>query len=159
MAKLVQAQGNNKCFNAVQDRIAWNEAGNTSWSPANINNLCKGAENSVEPGRCFETVMQRRVSHGEGYQWSWSEATELCRGTRNSAETISCFKKKIGQGVSFARARAACQWKKHSTNALKAASGTNDISASGRTSSRWGINPYSPIKSQVQITAIGYARQ
>ncbi len=105
------AQAQSACFNAVQNRIAWNAAGNSSWNPANVRNLCAGAKGSSEPATCFETVMNKRVSHGEGYQWRWKEAIELCRGTLDSKATLACFRQKISQGVSFARARTACQWR------------------------------------------------
>lgn len=96
------------CAGAVQDKIAWNYDGKTRWNPANVQRLCQGAEDSVEPARCFERVMHGGVDWGGGTRWQWKNALALCRGTRNANATIACFRERVGGGEAWREAINAC---------------------------------------------------
>ncbi|MEM7077160.1 MAG: PASTA domain-containing protein [Pseudomonadota bacterium] len=85
------ANPNKTCFNAVQNKVAWNKQGNKRWSNSNVYNLCKGAETSVEPAVCFKRVMQGGAKRKDGKVWEWRSASALCKGTRNANKTLSCF--------------------------------------------------------------------
>lgn len=96
------------CFKSVQGKIPWNYQNARQWSPVNINNLCRGAENSAEPGRCFKTAMHGNTNWGGGTVWQWKNALNLCKGTRNATKTIACFKGKVASGQPWTAAIAAC---------------------------------------------------
>ncbi|MBI1297278.1 tetratricopeptide repeat protein [bacterium] len=97
------------CFDAVQGQIVWNYEGTTSWDPANVNDLCSGAESSVEPALCFEQVMFGGVNYGGGTQWGWNNAINLCRGTTNAESTIQCFVSAVEAGTGWQDAITSCQ--------------------------------------------------
>lgn len=96
------------CERSVQGQIAWDYNGNTTWNPDNVDRLCRGAEDSPEPARCFDRVMHGGVSHGSGTRWVWGNAIDLCKGTRDADATISCFQSRIAQGETWRQAIAAC---------------------------------------------------
>jgi len=95
-----QVGDTNTCGNAVQGKIAWNYKGSKQWGINNINRLCAGAENSVEPALCFDRVMHGGVDWGGGTKWEWGNALNLCKGSHNANATIACFEKaiKVGKG-------------------------------------------------------------
>ncbi len=103
------AADRNICRNSIQDRIVWGASGENHWAEANLNRLCAGAERSLEPGRCFETVMTNNVSRGDGSLWPWSEAVALCAGTLNHQTTINCFQGQIRAGRNAGEAIDACK--------------------------------------------------
>ena len=97
-----------QCFKSVQNRIAWDHSGNRQWSPANIQKLCSGAENSAEPAQCFQQLM-----HGQGFKvatqgWNWRDAIQLCHGSLNHSVTLNCYSKAVSGGRSKPAAIAAC---------------------------------------------------
>lgn len=96
------------CKDAVQDKIAWDYKGNKKWSSANLDRLCKGAETSSEPAKCFQQVMHGGVSWGSSTQWSWANAIDLCEGSKNAQSTISCFQSDLKKGQSWSAAIKAC---------------------------------------------------
>lgn len=98
------------CADAVQGKIAWNYQGAKRWNPDNISRLCRSAEGSRQPARCFERVMHEGVNWGGGTRWKWSNAVSLCRGTRDAKGTIDCFEKRIASGMGWREAIDACQW-------------------------------------------------
>jgi hypothetical protein len=96
------------CAASIQGKIAWNYGGNKGWNVNNLDNLCAGAENSVEPGICFQTILHSNTDNGAGStQWSWRQATKLCKGTQNASQTVSCYTAKI-RSVGGAQAIAQC---------------------------------------------------
>ncbi|MDP2762395.1 MAG: putative metal-binding motif-containing protein [Sideroxyarcus sp.] len=97
------------CTDSVQGRIAWAGAKNTSWSAANLAALCKGAENSTEPGKCFKRVMSGTVNFGGGTNWNPSNALKLCAGALDANARVSCFEGKIAQGIAWATAINQCK--------------------------------------------------
>ena len=96
------------CKAAVQDKIAWNYKGNKRWSPNNVSRLCRGAENSPEPARCFKRVMHGGINWGGGSRWKWKNAITLCAGSRKAASTIGCFKQGVRVGKSWKEAAEFC---------------------------------------------------
>lgn len=108
-AAAAQAAAESRCATAVQGKIAWNYGGNKNWSAANIARLCKGAEGSAEPARCFRKVMHGGVNWGGGTRWEWRNAIELCRGARNASARISCFKKKVANETPWQQAIRQCR--------------------------------------------------
>lgn len=96
------------CADSIQGRIAWNYNGATRWSPANVQRLCAGAEDSPEPGRCFQRVMHGGVNWGAGTQWEWANAVDLCEGTRDAARTVACFERQMRATRDWRTAIARC---------------------------------------------------
>ena len=98
------------CFNAVQNQIAWNYQGNKSWSPNNVQDLCRGASNPNPraPAQCFQRVMHGGINWGGGTQWQWTNARDLCMGTPDADRTISCFQRSL-KGSAWQAAIAACK--------------------------------------------------
>ena len=103
------AKPQNPCAASVQGKIAWNDAGDTTWDPQNVARLCRGAEGSVEPGRCFQQVMHGGVDWGGGKQWQWPDALALCAGTTDAKTTVVCLERSIRAGRPKTWAIAACQ--------------------------------------------------
>jgi hypothetical protein len=97
------------CFDLVQGRIAWNYTGSTTWSPTNIQNLCRGTTQPREPPACFQRAMHGGINWGGGTQWQWQNALNLCQGTDNADATISCFQSKIAQGIGWPQAIPQCK--------------------------------------------------
>lgn len=95
------------CATEIQGKIAWDYKGSTDWAPANIKRLCKGAEGSVEPARCFQRVMHGGIDWGGGTRWEWKNAIDLCEGSQDAAKTIRCFRNEIKRGRTW---RSAISW-------------------------------------------------
>jgi hypothetical protein len=72
------ALANTTCADSVQGKIAWDGVRNTTWSPANVAALCKGAEQSTGPGICFKA----KVAQGIG----WASAIKQCAGQTSAVE-------------------------------------------------------------------------
>lgn len=60
------------CFEQVQGRVAWNQAGSTSWNPDNVNALCADTPNPLATIACF--------SRGIAAHDNWPQATNECKG-------------------------------------------------------------------------------
>lgn len=75
MQGLAQAQSptpmEQQCMNAVQGKVAWNQAGNTSWGADNLRNLCQGTTNPSATIACFQTQIQ---THND-----WQRAIAACK--------------------------------------------------------------------------------
>lgn len=97
------------CRDAVSGKIAWDYKGSKGWSPGNVAKLCRGAESSTEPARCFARVMHGGVNWGGGTQWQWSNALDLCKGTQNAEATIGCFTQQIRSGNGWKVAIGRCR--------------------------------------------------
>jgi len=95
------------CAESVQGQIAWANK-NTSWSTGNVTALCKGAENSTEPGKCFKRVTSGAVNYGGGVNWNPDNALKLCVGALDSDARISCFEGKVKSGIAWADATKQC---------------------------------------------------
>lgn len=104
-----QANAANTCASYIQGKIAWDYKGNKHWAQSNINNLCREAEASRQPGACFNRVMHGGVNWGGGTKWRWPNALNLCQGSTNASSTISCFKREISKKRSWRQAIAACK--------------------------------------------------
>ncbi len=96
------------CAAALQGKIAWNYEGSKSWNPTNIAQLCRGAENSLEPARCFNRVMHGGISWGGGTKWQWQNAITLCAGSQDAGATIGCFQRGIQVGKPWDKAAEFC---------------------------------------------------
>lgn len=104
----VSAQG--ACVQAVQGEIAWDGGSDTDWDRRHVRRLCRGARDSEQPARCFETVMSGRVDYGGGNtRWNPENALRLCRGTRNAPGLLRCFRQRIDDGVGWQDAIPACR--------------------------------------------------
>jgi hypothetical protein len=98
------------CSDSVRGKIAWDGAKNMNWTPANLERLCRGAENSAEPGACFRQVMtSNSVSWGGGTQWKPDNAVRLCAGAASAQQRIGCFQSRISAKVSWGQAADQCQ--------------------------------------------------
>jgi hypothetical protein len=96
------------CHDAVQGRIAWDYQGNKSWREDNVTRLCAGADESIEPARCFETAMHGAVDRGDNSQWQWSHAVDLCSGTSDADATLRCFADRISEGTAWSDSVKDC---------------------------------------------------
>ncbi len=66
-----------QCFNAVQGKVAYNQAGNKSWSPSNVQKLCKGTTNPANTIACFKREIQNHNN--------WSRGVEACKAGGTAA--------------------------------------------------------------------------
>ncbi len=103
-----QTGASTTCANAVQGKIAWDYNGSKQWGQGNIDRLCAGAENSIEPAQCFERIMHGGVSWGGSTQWSWANAIDLCEGSPNASATVACFETAINNGKGWRNAINEC---------------------------------------------------
>lgn len=97
------------CRDSVQGKVAWNDSGDTTWSPSNVDRLCAGAEDSAEPAACFDYLMRGGVSWGGGTTWQWENALRLCAGTHSTKVTVICFEEEIGRNRSWTQAIDTCK--------------------------------------------------
>lgn len=67
-----------QCFNAVQGKVAYDQAGNKQWSEANIRNLCQGTTNPSATISCFENEIR---THND-----WSRGISACKAKAASIQ-------------------------------------------------------------------------
>ena len=82
-----------QCFNAVQGKVAWNQAGSTSWSEANLRSLCQGTTNPSATISCFQNEIR---THND-----WSRGISACKPkttttNTNSSNSNQAYQKYIG---------------------------------------------------------------
>jgi len=63
------AQNEQDCFDQVQNKVAYDPAGNKVWNENNIKNLCRGTTNPEATISCFKQRMP---------QVGWAQATQEC---------------------------------------------------------------------------------
>jgi uncharacterized glyoxalase superfamily protein PhnB len=102
---------NSACVLAVQGKIASSHKGPNTWPAANLDRLCRGAEASAEPAKCFEEIMRGRVNWGAGTTWATANALALCGGTRNARRTLDCFTREISSSQTWQVAIRQCRSK------------------------------------------------
>ncbi|HRH44619.1 MAG TPA: hypothetical protein PKY82_23485 [Pyrinomonadaceae bacterium] len=73
-------QAEQNCFNQVQNKVAWNKAGEKVWGEANIRSLCKGTTNPTATISCFTNVINNYDD--------WNRGIRECSATaaNNSAK-------------------------------------------------------------------------
>jgi hypothetical protein len=102
---------NSPCVLAVQGKIASSHKGPKTWTAANLDRLCRGAEASAEPAKCFEEIMRGRVNWGAGTTWATTNALALCGGTHDARSTLDCFRKQIASSQTWQVAIRECRSK------------------------------------------------
>lgn len=102
---------NSTCVLAVQGKIASSHKGPNTWTTANLSRLCRSAEGSLEPGRCFEEIIKGGVNWGASTTWVTSNALALCGGTPNARRTLDCFKRQLSSGQTWQVAIRQCRAK------------------------------------------------
>jgi uncharacterized glyoxalase superfamily protein PhnB len=100
---------NSPCVLAVQGKVPFGHKGAYTWTAANLTRLCRAAEASVEPGKCFEEIMRGKVDWGAGTTWATANALALCGGTRSARRTIDCFNKEISSSRTWQVAIRQCR--------------------------------------------------
>ncbi len=60
-----------QCFNAIQGKVAYNQAGGTRWAASTVQKLCKGTTNTAATIACFKAEIQNHNS--------WSRGVEACK--------------------------------------------------------------------------------
>jgi hypothetical protein len=100
---------NSPCVLAVQGKVASSHKGPNIWVAANLGRLCRRAETSVEPAKCFEEIMRGGVNWGAGTTWATANALALCGGTRNARRTLDCFKGEIASSQTWQVAIRQCR--------------------------------------------------
>jgi hypothetical protein len=93
----------------VQGKVASSHKGPNIWVAANLGRLCRRAETSVEPAKCFEEIMRGGVNWGAGTTWATANALALCGGTRNARRTLDCFKGEIASSQTWQVAIRQCR--------------------------------------------------
>ncbi len=108
-AATVAVAAGGRCQNLVQDRIEWDYKGSKRWARSNLEKLCLNAEQSDQPGICFDRVMHGNLSHGKGTRWRWRFALRLCAGTLDADATIGCFSSAIAAETPWPEAIDSCR--------------------------------------------------
>ncbi len=102
---------NSPCVLAVQGKIASSPKGPNTWTVANFSRLCRGAEASQEPAKCFEEIMRGKVEWGGGTTWVTPNALLLCGGAQSARRTLDCFKRAVSSGQTWQVAIRQCRAK------------------------------------------------
>ena len=105
------AKKGDRCAEAVAG-VAWDYNGSKNWNPANVQRLCKGNPDSIEPAKCFRRVMHGGINWGGGTKWQWKNAIDLCEGAYSAKATVRCFRRKISNDVPWQKAIKRCNRKK-----------------------------------------------
>lgn len=88
---------NSACFQSFEAYRKSGSAGTNS--KADVARLCRGAEDSDHPVRCFKQLMSGEVSWATNqYRWGTGNAIDLCEGTTNAFETLGCFSQSRAAG-------------------------------------------------------------
>ena len=98
-----------QCALAVQGKIPVRYMGPNTWDAAGLARLCRGAEASVEPAKCFAQLIRGNVSWGKSSIWARSNALALCAGTRRARKTIKCFVDGLARGRTWQRSISRCR--------------------------------------------------
>lgn len=99
------------CALAIQGKVPFGRKGPGAWEPANVARLCRNAETSVEPARCFDQLMRGQVDWGGSKVWMPSNAIALCAGTRDASQTVNCFIKTVAADTAWRSAIDRCRFK------------------------------------------------
>lgn len=74
---LAQTPLEQQCMNAVQGKVAWNQAGSRAWGADNLRSLCQGTTNPSTTITCFQTQIQ---THND-----WQKGIATCKSKLASA--------------------------------------------------------------------------
>lgn len=99
------------CALAIQGKVPFGRKGPGAWDPATVARLCRNAETSIEPAKCFEQLMRGQVDWGGGKVWMPSNALALCAGTRDASQTLNCFVKLVSADSTWRSAINQCRFK------------------------------------------------
>jgi len=77
----IYTQSEQNCFNLVQNRVAYDRAGNKVWSEPNIRNLCKGTTDPAATVSCFSNVINNFNDWNRGIK----ECSSLAVSSRPSS--------------------------------------------------------------------------
>lgn len=97
------------CQASIQDQVEWDYKGSVRWARKNLESICNNANDSLQPGVCFNRVMHGNINHGNGTRWKWRYALRLCAGTRDANSTIGCFVEEINQQTPWPQAIDKCR--------------------------------------------------
>lgn len=100
---------NSACALAVQGKVP--HKGSNDWDATSLARLCRNAETSVEPAKCFDQLMRRQINWGGGTTWMASNALALCAGTRGANQTLDCFVKTVAADQAWRSAIEQCRIK------------------------------------------------
>ncbi len=96
-----------QCRTALEGRVAWDYQNSTTWSPTNIERLCRNGTGD-QPAQCFQRVMHGGIDFVGGARWEWQNAINLCQETRNAAVTVACFQGAVSTGRPWREAIETC---------------------------------------------------
>lgn len=97
------------CQASIQNQIEWDYRGSRRWARSNLEKICRDANDSLQPGVCFNRVMHGGISHGQGRRWNWRPALQLCAGTLDASATIACFEQAIESNIPWQQAIEQCR--------------------------------------------------
>jgi uncharacterized glyoxalase superfamily protein PhnB len=99
------------CALAVQGKIPLGAKGTKSWDATSLARLCRNAENSQEPAKCFDQLMRRQINWGGSTTWMASNALLLCSSTLSASQTLDCFVKTVAADNAWRSAIDRCRHK------------------------------------------------
>jgi hypothetical protein len=99
------------CALAVQGKVPFGHKGSNAWDAKSLARLCRNAETSAEPAKCFDRLMRGQINWGSGTIWMTSNALALCAGTRRANGTLDCFNKTVAAGQTWRSAIERCRFK------------------------------------------------
>jgi hypothetical protein len=100
---------NSRCTAAVTALVVFfDPEQKRAWSPAQLAQLCRGAESSAEPAQCFHEIMSGRIDWGGGTRWMPDNALRLCAGTRDARARVECFQGAVRNGGHWDQAIQSC---------------------------------------------------
>lgn len=125
-----------ECYNKVQGKVAWNQAGTSEWVPLNIQKLCTGTTDPDATIACFKQgiaqhndwsraidackgkdqeaqcadLVQGKVAWNRSgdRQWRPENVKKLCAGSTSPTVTVACFQQGIEQHDDWSRAISDC---------------------------------------------------
>lgn len=104
-----QSPGTSRCATSTLNRVAFfDPAQRQAWTPERLDELCRGVEQSEEPGACVQELLSGRVSWGNGNRWMPQNALQLCAGATDSQARIGCFRSAVERGVAWPAAIRQC---------------------------------------------------
>lgn len=85
-----QNQTESDCYYAVQGKVAWNQTGQTSWTPEGLPRLCAGVEDIGVRIACFKDKVKAGIV--------WHQAADQCRKVGGSTVNATNAKRTLQAG-------------------------------------------------------------
>jgi len=90
-----EVAGQTACERLVQGNIAWNDAGDTAWTPRRLDLLCEETARPTQPLLCFDRLFHGKGPWDEMIGGNWRRAALLCSGTNSVRDTTACVNRAL----------------------------------------------------------------